>query len=143
MLETRVWNGRNYRYPLKVHISRHREAFNELFRASYQINHLSTNKTSWVRNLLTSVQTNDPTICSSRTTIQADSAKKNDFEYAKGFILITAPAQKHQGTSNHSILNLSIKRGKVNIGTKTGVEVRYHKRHGWNKLLEDEQNEVR
>ena len=33
VLETRVWNGRNYQYPLKVHIDRHREAFNDFVSA--------------------------------------------------------------------------------------------------------------
>ena len=50
-----------------------------------------------------SVQTNDPTICSTKTTIQADAAKKNDFESAADFLLITALDQKNQGPSNHRI----------------------------------------
>ena len=35
-METRVWNGHNSKYPLKDHIDRHREAFNDLVRASYK-----------------------------------------------------------------------------------------------------------
>ena len=61
------------------------------------------NKTSRFRYLLTSVQTNYPTICSANTIIQADAAKKNDFEYKADFLLVTAPAQKYQGPSNHKI----------------------------------------
>ena len=34
VLSTRVWNGKNLRYPLRIHISRHCEAFNDLSRAS-------------------------------------------------------------------------------------------------------------
>ena len=26
----REWNGKNYRFPLRVHISKHREAYNEM-----------------------------------------------------------------------------------------------------------------
>ena len=35
------------------------------------------------------------------------------------------------------------KRVKVNIGPNTGVEVRYCKRHEWNNISKEEQNEVR
>ena len=38
---------------------------------------------------------------------------------------------------------MSIKRGKVKIGPNTGAEVRYHKRHKWNKISEEEKNEVK
>ena len=99
--------------------------------------------TSCVIYLLTSVRTNDPTFCSAKTTIQADSAENNDFEYAADSLLINAPTQKHQGPSNHRISVLRSKRGKVKIGPNIGVEVRYHKRHEWNKLYEEEHNEVR
>ena len=124
MLATRVWNGCNARYLLKVHIDRHREAFNDLVRDSYQINYVPPNEMSQIRYLLTSIHTNDTTICSPRTTIQADAAKKIDFESTADFLLITTIDQKHQGLSNHRIQSLIRKRGKVNIGTKTGVEVR-------------------
>ena len=76
MLVTWVWNRHNSRYPLKVHITRYREAFNDLVRASYQISYVPPNGTSQVRYLLTSVQTNDPTIFSVKTTIHEYAAKK-------------------------------------------------------------------
>ena len=103
MLATRVWNIRNYLYPLKVQIARHREAFNELVRDSYKIYYALPNKTSRVRYLLTSFHTNEPTIYSANTIIQADAAKINYFEYKADFLLVPTPAQKHQGPSNHKI----------------------------------------
>ena len=121
MLVNRFWNGRNSPYPLKVCIARHREAFNELFRASYQINYVPPNEIYLFRYLLTSVQTNDPTIFSAKINIQAYAAKKNDFESVADFLLITAPSQKHPIPSNHRISSFSSKRGKVNIGPNTGV----------------------
>ena len=69
--------------------------------------------------------------------------EEKSFESASDFRLIAAPAHKNQDLSNNRISSLSSKRGKVKIGPKTGVELKYHKRHEWNKLLEEEQNEVR
>ena len=69
--------------------------------------------------------------------------EEKSFESASDFLLIAAPAHKNQGLSNNRISSLSSKRGKVKVGTNTGVEVRYHERHEWNKLSEEEKNEVR
>jgi len=76
LLAERKWNGRNQRYPLKVHISRQKEAFNDMSRASEQITYNPPNETSRVRYLLQSIETSDPTVCSARTTIQAEILKK-------------------------------------------------------------------
>ena len=76
VLTSRIWNGKNARYPLRIHIARHREAFNDLKRAEAQITYVAPNETSRVRYLLTSIQTADPTICAGKTTIQADPDKR-------------------------------------------------------------------
>ena len=146
VLSSRVWNGKNSRYPLKVHIPRHREAYNDLVRASHQITYAPPNETSRVRYLLSSIQTSDPTLCSAKTTIQADTAKKDDFEIASNFIMTVAPARKPQQGRNQRIEALKItrnKRGKVKTGPKTGDEVRFYRRGEWSKLSKEEQDEVR
>ena len=146
VLSSRVWNGKNSRYPLKVHIARHREAYNDLIRASHQITYVPPNETSRVRYLLTSIQTSDPTLCSAKTTIQADPTKKDDFEVASDFIMTVAPAPRPPQGRNHRIAALKStrnNRGKVKIGPKTGVEIRFYRRHEWTKLSKEEQDEVR
>ena len=146
VLSSRVWNGKNSRYPLKIHIARHREAFNDLVRASHQITYVPPNETSRVRYLLSSIQTSDPTICSAKTTIQADLAKKDNFELASDFIMTVAPASKPQQGRNQRIAALKTnrtRRGKVKTGPKTGVEVRFYRRGEWSKLSREEQDEVR
>ena len=110
IVNTRIWNGKNARYPIKIHIARHREAFNDLERASHHINYTPPNETSRVRYLLNSIQSSDPTICAAKTTILADAVKKNDFENAADFILFTAPQQKFDKRP-HNISGLGTKRG--------------------------------
>ena len=70
----------------------------------------------------------------------ADAAKKNSFEEAADFLLITAPAPK----SNQSKIQRvsAIKTGKIKVGPKTGVEIRFYKRPEWERLKEEERNEV-
>ena len=66
LIATRVWNSKNSRYPLCIHIPRHREAYNDLMRASQQITYAPPNEALRVRYLLASIQTTDPTICSGK-----------------------------------------------------------------------------
>ena len=106
VLSSRVWNGKNSRYPLKIHIARYREAYNDLVRASHQITYAPPNESSRVRYLLASIQTSDPTLCSAKITIQADPAKKDDFELASDFIMTIAPAPKPQQGRNQRIAAL-------------------------------------
>ena len=75
----------NSRYTLRIHIARHREAYNDLMRASQQITYAPPNEALRVWYLLASIQSTDPTICSGKTTIQADATKKGNFEEAANF----------------------------------------------------------
>ena len=145
LLATRILNRKNSRYPLRIHIARHREAYNDLMRALQQITYAPPNEASRVRYLLTSIQSSDPTICSGKTTIQADPVKKGDFEEAADFLLTICPAPKPQSQGNHRIaaLKTNSKKGKIQTGPKTGVEVRFYRKDEWSKLSREEQREVR
>ena len=143
VLNQRKWNGRNSRYPLKIHIARHREAFNDMERASDHMPFNPPNETSRVRFLLNSIESTDPTICSCKTTIQADAGMKNDFELAANFILMNEPKKKD--IQNHRISALTLtkgkKKGKVKTGPKTGVELRFYKRKEWMELTQEQRDE--
>ena len=128
------------RYPIKVHIGRHREAYNDLERASQHITYSPPNEMSRVRYLLNSIQTSDATFCAAKTTIMADPVKKNDFEMAADFILITAPQPKPYTDKSHNVSALgtgkrNTKKGKIRTGPKTGVELRFYQKKEWNNLL--------
>ena len=137
VLNSRLWNGTNSRYPIKVHINRHREAYNDLERVSHHMTYVPPNETSRVRYLLNSIQSSDATICAAKTTILADTSKKNDFELAADFIMITGPASKFNSDNHHSVYGLGShrsKKGKIKTGPKTGVELRFFKKHEWDTL---------
>lgn len=71
----------------------------------------------------------------------ADIVKKNDFEEAADFIMITAPAPKFNGERNHRTSALKFKKGKVRTGPKTGVELRFYKKNKWQELSQEARDE--
>ena len=119
-----LWNGKNSQYPLRIHIARHTEAYNDLMRAPQQITYAPPNETSQVRCLSTRIQSSDPTIYSGKTTIQVDAAKKDNFEEAADFLLTICPAPKLQLHGNHRIAAVKTrgKKGKIRTGPGTGVD---------------------
>ena len=141
VLHNRIWNSKNSRYPIKIHIIRYREVYNDLERASHHLTCTPPNETSRVRYLLNSLQTNDPTICAAKTTIQADDAKKGDFDQATDFILTMMPTQKVMTARLHNVSTLKTKHGKIKTGPKVGVELRFYKKHEWAKLSQEQRDE--
>ena len=124
VLTSRLWNGKNARYPLRIHISRHREAYNDLARAETQITYVAPNDASRVRYLLASIQTSDPTICAGKTTIQADPLKRDNFEEAADFLMTICPPPK---PINHPVQRISAvrsnngKKGKIRTGCRNQI----------------------
>lgn len=132
-LNQRIWNGKNHRYPLKDHIARQREAFNDMKRAEAHIPYSAPNDTTRVRLLLNSITAND--LKSAKDVIQADQQKKNDFELAADFLLLVTP-NKQRTDPNHRISMVGTKRGWK-------AEDRYYKTPEWRQLTKDQQVEVR
>ena len=153
VLSDRKWNGRNSRYSLKSHINRQREAFNELVRASKKVQYNPLNETLRVRYLLTSIESPDPVLVACKTMIRNDPIKNHDFKKAADFLMRNCPEAK---SDNNICQIVSIvkseskqnnnkgqkgKTGKVNVGPRTGVEIRYYKRDEWLRLPREQQEE--
>mmetsp|Transcript_642 Transcript_642/g.1028 ORF Transcript_642/g.1028 Transcript_642/m.1028 type:complete len:297 (-) Transcript_642:90-980(-) len=88
------WNGKNYRFSLKNHITKHREAHNELTRASKIVTYELPNEHTRVSRLLKSIISKDPAILAAIVGIQGNPEKRNDFELASDFLLLNAPSAK-------------------------------------------------
>ena len=86
-----------------------------------------------VRRLLASIQSNEATIVSAKTTILADMNKRDDFELASDFLLLAAPSEPINNGRQHRIS--SVKWGRGGGGKysgsgdkgKSGVEDQYYK----------------
>lgn len=131
----REWNGKNYRFSLRNHIGKHREAHNEMMRASQFVDYELPNEHTRVGRLIKSILNRDPSIVSAITHIQGNHGQRNDFELAADFLLLTAPKMK-ENTQTHRISAIKSNKGqkpKSGFG-KSGVEFRYHARNEYNKL---------
>ena len=141
----REWNGKNYRFPLRVHIAKHREAFNEMVRAAQFITYEVPNEHTRVGRLIKSIQSKDPAIVSAMTHIQGNTQQRDDFELAADFLLLTAPKFKDNGNGPHRVSAIKTsKDGKYkskNVG-KTGVELRYYAKKEYKKLSQDQKKEL-
>ena len=143
VISTQVWNGRSHRYPLKLHVAKHREAHNNMIRASQFIPFDVPNETTRVRRFLASLQSSDPRVIAAKTTILADDAKKGDFEEMANFLLIAAPPLKPQNTGGekHRISAVDSFNKTPHKG-KTGVEFRFHSKDEYNKLSTEQKSEL-
>lgn len=150
------WNGKNVRFTLKMHINKHREAHNELERASQFVAYEVPNGHTRVSRLIKSITSKDGAILSALTLIQGDNTKRNDFEEAADFLLLTAPAAKEiersyrisaliaRDTNDSNNSNTNVKdssRKNDGIGS-SGVELRYHSKAEYAKLNGKQRSEL-
>ncbi len=143
----REWNGKNARFPLASHIQKHRDANMDMIRASQNIDYAPPNETTRVSRLLASLTSSDGRIVAAKTTILADEEKKSDFELASDFLLTAAPSRPKGSYQDHRISQVSTgkskRKGKVQVGERTGVEVRYYKGNEYRALSQDQKQELK
>ena len=149
---SRIWDGKNHRFPLKLHIRNHRDAHNDFANAAQHVNYNPPNEKTRVSRLLKSITCNDTAVISAITTVRADPTKEDDFEEAADFLLKCAPEKKQQrhvhqisalSHNNHNNNNNDSgnRNGKVQVG-QTGVEFRYYKKRDFDNLNQDQKTEL-
>jgi len=140
-----VWNGRSNHYPIKLHLAKHREAQNDMIRASHHIAYEVPNEGTRVRKLLHSLQCSNLRIISAKTAILADGAgKKNDFEAVLNFLLIAASPTRHDPDSRR-VFGVQNEGGDFKATTnkgETGVELRFYKPSEYGKLSGSQKSEL-
>ena len=137
----REWNGKNYRFTLRNHINKHREAHNEMMRASQFVEYELPNEHTRVGRLIKSIVNRDPSIVSAVTHIQGNTEQRNDFELAADFLLLTAPKLK-ENPQNHRISAIKAQKNQKHGLGKSGVEFRYHSRQEYHKLNKAQKKEL-
>ena len=137
----REWNGKNYRFTLRNHVAKHREAHNEMMRASQFVDYELPNEHTRVGRLIKSIVNRDPSIVSAITHIQGNTNQRNDFELAADFLLLTAPKMR-ENTQTHRISAIKSQKAQKNGMGKSGVELRYYSRQEYNKLSKAQKKEL-
>ena len=126
-----------------MHINKHHEAHNELQRASQFVSYRLPNGHTRVSCLIKSITSKDGAILSAITLIQGDNEKRDNFENAADFLLLTSPAAKEIERSYHIIalmtggtdIDESKRSNKKNDGVgATGVELQYHSKAEYSRL---------
>ena len=141
----REWNGKNHRFTLKSHINKHREAHNDMVRASEHVTYEVPNGHTRVGRLTKSITSKDPSIVSSITHINGNTTQRDDFEEAADFLLLNAPNYGGMVERSHRISGTRSRRGKDKNkeGTgSTGVEFRYHSKKEYSKLNKEQKKEL-
>ena len=140
----REWNNKNHRFTLKSHINKHREANNNMVRASQHVQHALPNEHTRVGRLLKSITTKEPAIVSAITHMMGNPAQRNDFETAADFLLLTALSTSPQASAHRvSATNTDkCKHNNAKKGTKTGVELRYYSKKEYAQLSHDQKKEL-
>ena len=92
---SRVWNRKNGRYSLRRHVDMHRDAYNDMTRASENVGYEVPNERTRVTRLLRSIHANHmASVAAAKTTIEATPAKRDDFELAADFLILNAPSNR-------------------------------------------------
>ena len=132
-----------------MHITKHREAHNELVRASQFVEYEIPNGHTRVSRLLKSITSKDGSILAATTHIQGTPTMREDLESAADFLLLTAPTPREIDRSYRiSVVGLNATNGgnansKKSKGVgRSGVEFRYHSKDEYAKLNKDQKKEL-
>ena len=139
----REWNGRNFRFSLKAHLARHRDAHNDMEKASQFIAYQIPDEHTRVGRLLKSITSKDPSVLAAITHILGTPNLRDDFEEAADFLLLTQSSQSGGQSSQRVSATRTGKKVKSAGTGKTGVEFRYHTVSEFKKLSKDQVNELR
>ena len=143
------WNGKNVRFTLKMHVSKHREAHNELVRASQFVSYEVPNEHTRVSRLIKSITSKDGAILAAIAFIQGTLAMRGDFENAADYLLLTAPSPKEIERS-YRISATSLSEGKANSNNRdnsngvgsTGAQLRYYAKAEYDGLTGKQKKEL-
>jgi hypothetical protein len=143
------WNGKSQRFTLQKHLTAHRNAHNDLVRASRFIDYQVPSESQRVKRLFTSIKCNDSRIESVRVQVLSDPiGLGNDFERCADLLLLARPNNPHNGNPtnpDHRISALSGKKrnqGKIAAKGKTGVALTYHRKSDYEKLNKAQKHEL-
>ena len=149
MVTQRVWNGKNSRYSLKLHIAKHRDAFNDMVQSSQHITYSLPDGRTRVTRLLNSITSNDTAVVSAKTQILASPTLEHNFESAAEFLLkcctkkMTQNEKIGQGHRISAIKTGKRKRGNNCEKGSTGVSLRYHTKEEYAKLNNEQKKELK
>ena len=135
----RIFDGKNHRFSLQSHCNSHREAHQEMIRASEETDYQVPDERTRVTRLLESIQTPYSLLQSAKVTVENDIQKRENFELAADFLCRFAPKRKDNPGGLYKIAT-TVTEMKTELDGLDNVEVdvRYYKPDEWSKLTNDQ-----
>ena len=136
------WNGK--KYSLESYCSQHRAKFQQLEEASQHLNFQLPNEHTRVGYLLNNIQNSDPALQAALASIRQDKdGLRNKFEDAVAILIPVDPFVQNKAnkrTTSYEISSVVTNNGR---GSKTGVELRWHKPNEYKVLTREQKDELR
>jgi hypothetical protein len=158
LLHTQKWKGQS-NFSLEKHCAQHRNAFISMEQCVQHVDYQLPNQHSRVGYLLAGIENNDPGLQAAMAAVRTNKAPgdmRNDFEACIAHIVPYCPVAKKRtagtkrGAAEISEVNADAEEAEVSSfgtksgkGSKTGVHLRYHKGPEYNRLSEEEKDELR
>lgn len=146
------WNGKSQRFTLLKHLTSHRNAHNDLVRASRFIDYQVPSESQRVKRLFASIRSTESRIESVRVQVLSDpTGLGNDFERCADLLLLASPTNPSSGQNdqNHRISALNTDRnkkkrdsGRIASKGKSGVNLTYHRKSDYDKLNRAQKHEL-
>ena len=133
------------RQPLENFCGQHRAKFIQLQEAAEHVTFQVPNEHTRVGYLIDNIENTDADLKAAVALIRNDTTKRSSFEQAVTTVVAVDPYVKHasekKSQRNFTISGLSSK--STGRGSKTGVDLRWHKTVEFQALSKDEKDELR
>ena len=146
VMTQRDWNGRNHRFTMNYHCTMHRDAYNDLVRATEFTTYQLPDERTRVTRLLASIKAEHiASIASAKCTIENDAEKRTNFEAAADFLCLMAPKNRSNNRDIRNISSLTVDQKQeldglshVDVGSKD----RFYKPHEYRQLTRDQKRKL-
>ena len=144
------WNGKSQRFTLLKHLTSHRNAHNDLVRASRCIDYQVPSESQRVKRLFASIKCSESRIESVRVQVLSDpTGLGNDFERCADLLQLARPNNPATHPNpNHRVSALLTGKGKKRDQSKlasrgkSGVDLTYHRKEDYDKLNKAQKHEL-
>ena len=140
---TAKWNGK--KYSLEVFCSHHRNKHSQLVEAAQNVQFQVPDEHTRVGYLLDNIEHQDADLRASIAQIRTNSqGTRNDFEKSVSILLPVDPFAKNTANKPKVSFEISSAQGtKFGRGSKTNVDLRWHKRDEFANLSSEAKDELR
>ena len=145
-LHTRVWKG-NSNFTLESFIMQHRSAHISMIRCAEHVPYQLPNERTRVTHLLNGIKSSDAELLSALAVTKSDDGpggRMEQFEDTAAYLIRFDPVTAKRSKSGANGRQQQISGVEIKNGTgKTGVALRYHSKHEYRSLTDEQKKELK